>query len=359
MSYQPRVVDLYAGVGGFSLGFHQAGFNVELAIDIDGVSLETYGRNFPNCRTAELDLGETAPDEIQSLVGLEAGELDVVIGGPPCQGFSIMGKGEDDDSRNDLLLRFGEHAVGLSPKYIVLENVKGLLTERARSYIDSYIDILDSAGYECLEPIQTLNAQEFGVPQSRERVFIIAYREGEKPPSYPIPTNQETTVSDAISDIPSFLDTISIKDGWLTDARGSTSPYVSNLNSWDSQGEFHGNGLSGMTPVDHTDRVRERFSEVEPGDVDGPSQFVRLKKGGVSPTLRAGSSSERGNHTAARPIHPEAPRVITVREAARLQSFPDWYQFHPTKYHGMRQIGNSVPPLLAKYVAEEIIAILE
>ena len=135
---------------------------------------------------------------------------------------------------------------------------------------------------------------------------------------------------------------------------GSKSRYIHELNSWEKTHNESINGLSGCSPVEHQEHVRERYDSVKPGERDEVSHFERLKLGGKSPTLRAGSNKSRGTHTGARPIHPIAPRVITVRESARLQSFPDWFQFHETKYYGIRQVGNSVPPLLAKQIAGEV-----
>lgn len=351
----PKTIDLFSGVGGFSLGFSLAEFDVALAVDKNETTLETYRRNFPDKRAVNIDLSQADGEDILAETSLEKGDVDVVIGGPPCQGFSVMGNRDKDDERNGLLLHFARQVVDIAPRYFVMENVKGLNSGDAKDYLERFEETLDSAGFGIVEPLKVLNAKNYGVPQDRERLIVIGYREGEIKPPYPEPINEKTGVRDAIGDIPSNLDSQQIENGVLKSELGEPSPYVRRLNSWKNGSRNLPNGLSGMQPVDHEERIVERFSKVEPGDRDEISSYHRLDPDQPSYTLRAGSGRDRGTHTAARPIHPEDPRVITVREAARLQSFPDWFQFHQTKYHGMRQIGNSVPPLLAFRIGESIL----
>lgn len=352
--YQPVTVDLFSGVGGFSLGFEVAGFSVNVAIDNSEPAVNTYRRNFPNTTVKELDLSDSSSREILDGTGLDESNVDVVIGGPPCQGFSVMGKRDPDDERNRLLLDFAEYIVSFSPDYFVMENVEGLASGDARSYLDEFLDRVGDTGYEKVEPVRVLNAANFGVPQNRNRLIIIGYKSGVPKPSYP---DEEEKVDswDAIQDLPLEPEDSEIVDGVYQGEIGSPSEYVEKINSWSPKSDQLPDGLTGLEPVDHEQRVRDRFDTVEPGSRDEISRYHRLHKKEPSMTLRAGSSRDRGTHTAARPIHPEAPRVITVREAARIQSFPDWFQFHDTKYYGMRHIGNSVPPLLAKKVGETIL----
>lgn len=352
---QPKVVDLFSGVGGFSLGFEQAGFDVALAIDDHEITLDTYKKNFPETTAEQLDLADASRREILDLLPVGKEEIDVVIGGPPCQGFSFMGNQDPDDPRNELLERFGEHVVSINPDYFVAENVTGLLSDVGKEYLSRFMEIVNSGGYNVVRPVRTLDAANFGVPQNRERVIILGYKSGIAPPQYPDSSVHDNSVSDALGDLPDSLLSANIDNGVYRDGLDDPSEYVVELNGWRNTPE-NTDGITGLEPVSHTDRVRNRFATVEPGESDDVSHFHRLHPEEKSNTLRAGSSRDRGTHTPARPIHPSAPRCITVREAARLQSFPDWFEFHQTKYHGLRQIGNSVPPLLAKHIGEELIS---
>lgn len=356
---QPTVVDLYCGVGGFSLGFHVAGLPVSIAVDNDETTLSTYKKNFPDTSTASLDLGECSSEDILRETGLETGDIDIVIGGPPCQGFSVMGKREADDERNDLLLGFAEHVLALDPEYFVLENVDGLLSEGSRDYLDKFLQKVREGGFKIREPIQVLNAEDYGIPQSRKRLFLLGYQSDQPEPEYPDEPQKTVTVEDALNDLPSDLYEPDLDDGVFRGELGEPSSYVEKINSWKPLSDSIPDEVTALDPVDHKEEIRERYDEVEPGTYEEISRYYRLENTGTSTTLRAGSGKDRGTHTAARPIHPEEPRVVTVREAARLQSFPDWFQFHETKYYGMRQIGNSVPPLLAAQIGEKLKPLLE
>jgi len=266
----------------------------------------------------------------------------------------VMGKQKEDDERNKLLLDFARHVLVISPKYFALENVPGLMSEVGENYLNEFLDAVQAGGYSIVRKIQKLNAKEFGVPQDRERVIIIGYKDGLPEPAYPEPSGTEVGSWEAIKDLPNNPENISLQDGVYKETLGDVSDYVEKINSEEPLADDVVDGISGLEPVNHTEEVRKRFEDVKPGEVDNVSRYPRLEKSEPSNTLRAGSSRNRGTHTPARPIHPIAPRCITVREAARLQSFPDWFQFHPTKYHGLRQIGNSVPPLVAKNIATQI-----
>jgi DNA (cytosine-5)-methyltransferase 1 len=359
MEDDKQVIDLFSGVGGFSLGFERTGFSISLAVDNSAEAVSTYQRNFPKTTVKNLDLSEVGPRGLREGSEGVTENVDVVIGGPPCQGFSLMGKRNTDDERNNLLIDFANHIKELSPDYFVMENVAGLKSGEARGYLDKFIKSVRDGGYEIVEPGKILDAADFGIPQRRSRLFVLGYLSELQEPDYPSVSKSDIGSWDAIKDLPNEPKESDISDGIYTGYLGEPSQYVSNLNAWDPFSENLPNGLTGLEPVDHEERVRERFDDVESGERDKVSRYHRLKKSEPSVTLRAGSDRDRGTHTAARPIHPVAPRVITVREAARLQSFPDWFQFHDTKYYGMRQIGNSVPPLLAKKIGGKIMNALE
>lgn len=352
---EPTVVDLFSGVGGFSLGLQAAGYSVEVAVDSDETILGTYQNNFPDTVTKCLDLSEVESDRILEDTGLKKSDVDVVVGGPPCQGFSVIGNREEDDERNDLLPTYADHLVNLEPDYFVLENVDGLLSGHARDYLNDFLETVKDHGYSVKEPIEVLNAVDYGVPQNRKRLFVLGYKSDLPEPKYPEETENKVAVEEAFQDLPSYLDDVEIVDGTLTGTRCKASDYVREINSWEDEAGRSIENLTSFDPVDHEQRIRDRYDEVKPGSYDEVSNYYRLDPSKPSSTLRAGSSKSRGTHTAARPIHPVAPRVITVREAARLQSFPDWFQFHHTKYYSLREIGNSVPPLISKQIGERLI----
>ena len=262
----------------------------------------------------------------------------------------MIGKRNMEDPRNLLLLQFCRLIVELSPKYFVLENVAGLKYGDARKILATALRYLRNAGYCWVSPIQILDAADFGIPQRRKRVFVLGYRRGLSKPSYPVMTKNRTTVREAINDLRKIgrLKSLFRSDS-LSGNLGAASDYVLKLRR-------HNDNLTltGCLRATHSPSVIRRFRSTKPGEQERISRFVRLKLDAVAPTLRAGTAREYGGFTAARPIHPTQPRCITVREAARLHSFPDWFAFHPTQWHGFRQVGNSVPPEIARRVAKRI-----
>jgi DNA (cytosine-5)-methyltransferase 1 len=197
-----------------------------------------------------------------------------------------------------------------------------------------------------------LDAADFGVPQRRKRVFVLGCRDGEYLPVYPTARKERVTVSAALDDL-KIVNRARLSDGdSYSGPLGKPSPYSQELRR--PQGRSKPKALTGFARTEHSDEVVERFKQVKQGGVDAVSRFIRLDPKSVSPTLRAGTGPENGSFMAPRPIHPDYPRCITVREAARLHSFPDWFEFHETKWHGFMQVGNSVPPALARAVAIEV-----
>jgi DNA (cytosine-5)-methyltransferase 1 len=360
---RPIGIDLFAGAGGMSLGFEQAGFDVAAAIEIDPIHCATHEYNFPQTRTICSSVIDLTGDEIRSRAQLSGKEIDVVFGGAPCQGFSLMGKRVLEDPRNQLVFHYVRLVEELNPKYCVFENVKGLTVGKHIQFLDELIQSLGNAGYNVLTPYQVLNAADYGVPQDRRRLFLIGTRKGLPVPQYPQPHQTKITVWDAIGDLPNadsfkvlnHIDRVSVK--WETH-----NPYARKLRCFDLdlddysyQRKFDPNLLTCSLRTKHTNNSRGRFEATLPGKTELISRFRKLHPDGLCNTLRAGTDSARGAHTSPRPIHPYLARVITVREAARLHSYPDWFHFHKTKWHGFRQIGNSVPPLLARAVARELL----
>ncbi len=365
---RPIGIDLFAGVGGMSLGFEQAGFDVAAAVEIDPIHCAAHEFNFPQCATICRSVTEISGDEIRSRAGIGDRDVAVVFGGAPCQGFSLIGKRSLDDPRNQLVQEFLRLVAEIRPKAFVFENVPGLLAGSHRRFLDELVEQAESTGYRVTLPVQILSAQDFGVPQKRRRVFVIGVRDSVLGIPYPVPgTRRAPTVWDAISDLPDADDFAELLEGDQTRAElGPASAYSAplrgiacDLKDFGYPRRFEERFLTASMRTLHEEKSVRRFRETEPGQTEPISRFKRLRWDGLSVTLRAGTASDRGAFTSARPIHPEHPRVITVREAARLHSYPDWFRFHATKWHGFRQIGNSVPPHLARAVGHAVRAALE
>jgi DNA (cytosine-5)-methyltransferase 1 len=360
---RPIGIDLFAGAGGMSLGFEQAGFDIAAAVEIDPIHCATHEYNFPHTTTICASVLDLTGDEIRSRSQLGSREIDVVFGGAPCQGFSLMGKRVFDDPRNQLVFHYVRLVKELNPKYCVFENVKGLTLGKHAQFLDELIESLGNAGYDVLTPYQVLNAADYGVPQDRRRLFLIGTRKGLTVPQYPQPHQTKTAVWEAIGDLPNAdnfnvlnnVDRVSVQ--WETHNQYARKLRCLDLDpdDYSYQRKFDPNLLTCSLRTEHTGASRARFEATLPGKTESISRFRKLHPDGLCNTLRAGTDSARGAHTSPRPIHPYLPRVITVREAARLHSYPDWFRFHATKWHGCRQIGNSVPPLLARAVASELL----
>jgi len=360
-SNRPIVIDLFAGAGGLSLGFEQAGFDVAASVEIDPIHCAVHEYNFPYSKAICASVADLTGEALRDRAGIGDREVDVVVGGAPCQGFSMIGKRALDDPRNQLVFHYVRLIAELRPKYFVFENVKGLTLGQHRKFLTEIIEALKAVGYDVVEDYKVLNAADYGVPQDRRRLFLVGARRGLKLPAYPKPTDG-TTVSEAIGDLPNadrfktLLESDSVRTKFAT-----KSEYARRLRGLDVDPhdygyarEFDPDLLTASLRTEHTELSKERFAETEFGKTEPVSRFRKLDPDGLCNTLRAGTDSARGAFTSPRPIHPMHPRVITVREAARLHSYPDWFRLHVTKWHGFRQIGNSVPPLLGRAVGSEI-----
>lgn len=360
---RPRLIDLFAGVGGMTLGAYRAGFEVALAVDTDDEATAGHRKNFPGCRHLKQDIATLDGQTLLEAAGLKSGELDALIGGPPCQGFSVIGERRADDSRNSLFHSFFTLVRDCKPSCFVAENVVGILNGKYEELRDNSLAQVPN-GYTLLEPMR-LRASDYGVPTVRERVFFIGYRSDSlqsltldnfKPET--IPT---VTVADALEGLPSRIrrDWLTEDKSWREVSEMTDTPYgrsivgnvpkgVGNLESL--RRYAHDGLVSGCFGTRHSPEIQARYRALKPGEKDRISKSVRLKVDGFCPTLRAGTGKDKGRRQAVRPIHPTAPRVITPREAARLQGFPDWFRFAPHKWHAFRQIGNSVSPIVAEAV---------
>ncbi|WP_369370113.1 DNA cytosine methyltransferase [Promicromonospora sp. Populi] len=379
---RPIAVDLFSGAGGMSLGFEQAGFDVVAAVEYDPVHAATHAFNFPQSEVLCRDISRISATDVmgaaargfrRSRPGIPwPGRIDALIGGPPCQGFSSGGKREEGDERNNLLLHFVRLVEELRPQTFCLENVAGLLESKFDSIRTAAFARLVSAGYTLSGTDAPVNSLNFAVPQTRRRVIVLGSLGGIAP-IRPIPVQGEITVKEAFEGLPSPFNydellgadevELRVEDALLrTSIKSSYARQLAGIDPlpgdksrprlWESQ------RLTGSRRTTHTAETIERFGATAQGAVEQKSRLYRLPLKGPSRTLRAGTGSERGAHTSPRPIHPLENRVITVREAARLHGYPDWFRFHTTNWHGHRQVGNSVPPPLARAAAKSLLKTL-
>jgi DNA (cytosine-5)-methyltransferase 1 len=339
-----KIVDLFCGTGGFSLGAHAAGFDVVAAYDRDPILTSSFEANFPSTPLHLRNLAWTSGERLRRDAGCD---VDGVIGGPPCQGFSEMGLRSKEDPRRQLLRHFFRLVADVDPKFFVMENVRGLGFPAARPTLDAALDLVRDR-YDLLGPV-AWDAASFGAATTRPRLFVIGIRKDLQRPMtrehVEAKMRRPATVEDAIADLEAAReleeDTAGF-DHWRTTRPCRPSAYAANLR--------RGGVFTGHRPTLHTEGVKQRFATVLQGGFDKVGRHPRLAWNGQCPTLRAGTGSDRGSFQSVRPIHPEEDRVITVREAARLQGFPDDHRFHPTVWHSFRMIGNSVSPIIGEAV---------
>jgi DNA (cytosine-5)-methyltransferase 1 len=377
---RPVGIDLFAGAGGLSLGFEQAGFDIAAAVEIDPVHCAVHKYNFPNTAVIPLSVEGLTAEHIRKVAGIGNSVVDCVFGGAPCQGFSLIGHRAFDDPRNRLVLDFVRIVSELKARTFVFENVKGLTVGKHKDFLKELVAAFDSVGYEVRLPWKVLNAGNFGTPQFRERLILLGCRKGEKMPEYPEAITNLSgrkraidglsngpTCEDALGDLPDAdrYQTLIGSDSVKTTGFGDPSKYAAELRCMTNDAWHFGyvrdwdpSFLTSSARTGHTDISRRRFSETEPGNVEPISRFFKLPMQGVSNTLRAGTDGARGAFTSPRPIHYSHDRCVTVREMARLHGFPDWFRFNVTKWHGARQIGNAVPPPLARAIAGQVMKAL-
>lgn len=369
--HQPAVVDLFCGVGGLSLGAARAGFDVMAAIDTDTRARAAHSRNFPSSVHFELDLATAPTDCLLHLLDLQEGELDGLIGGPPCQGFSCMGHRRSDDPRNHLFTRYFEIVRNTLPRFFLVENVPGILEPQNRGVLETALGCVADR-YSLTGPM-VLSAHQYGAPTKRSRMFLLGFRDLTTPvakDAFAPPANVRSVfVEDALAGLPVKIspDWQTEDEGWRVVARSDRSYFGSRLQGCipTNVGDPHAisvlrgsRKVSGCLGTRHSEDVVTRYRSIKRGEKDQVSKAQRLDPKGFCPTIRAGTDKDRGSYQAVRPLHPTQDRVITPREAARLQGFPDWFQFDPTKWHSFRQIGNSVSPLLAEAILANVLNLL-
>lgn len=365
-----NVIDLFSGVGGLSLGAARAGFNVKMAVEIDPHAIQTHAINFPASLHIQQDISVLKADDIKNLIGNDT-HVDGIIGGPPCQGFSSIGKGNPDDSRNQLYMHFFRLVSELQPFFFLAENVPGIMQDKYSLIRDKAFSLVNE-DYDILEPIK-VKASDYGAPTIRTRYFFIGVK---KCLNLNISSEifiprmiTQVNVKDALYGLPEIIDASCQleSDSWQCIKKDKNGDFYNklwgqippNVGDKESVSKLKNNIISGCTGTLHSPQVQERYAALSYGETDKISRSTRLDPNGFCPTLRAGTARDKGSFQAVRPIHPHHPRVITPREAARLQGFPDWFRFHQTKWHSFRQIGNSVSPIVAEYILKGLYNLLE
>lgn len=341
MTEQLTCIDLFCGCGGMSLGFEQAGYKILLGIDNWQDSLNTFQYNHHGSQTLCADLMSLTPSEVKNKISGKA--VDVIIGGPPCQGFSVAGKRIIDDNRNKLYKSFVRMVDYFRPKAFVLENVPNILSMGEGIIKQAIINDFEELGYRVVTKV--LLASDYGVPQNRRRAIFVGLLNG-KAFEYPLPTiTRPITAEEALSDLPEN----SIADG---------SAYPNEPKS-DYQKRIR-EGSSAIYNHDitiHTEQTKRIIAMVPDGGnyKNLPKELQQTRKVHIAWTRlnsqRPSITIDTGhNHH----FHYKYNRVPTVRESARLQSFPDTFIFLEGKGSQLRQVGNAVPPLLAKAIAEQL-----
>ncbi|ETB64144.1 MAG: Cytosine-specific methyltransferase [Parcubacteria bacterium RAAC4_OD1_1] len=342
-----KVLDLFSGVGGLSYGFKMAGFNIAGAIDFEKSFVESMKKNHSHTEVFWGDIRDIEPEKVKNKIG----NIDIIVGGPPCQGFSLKGQRKGlEDERNFLFKEYIKYIAYFKPKFFVMENVPNILSEKDGYFKDQILKEFNKLGYKVTYGI--LNASDFGVPQNRRRAIFLGTRlkkEIELPKRI---IKEKVTVWDAISDL-AYLDS---GEGYF-ESNYKTKPLseyqkILRKNSkklFNHQATNHSviaiDRLKRIPPEKGKEYLQERISSTF-GQTWG-----RLEKNKQSPTIvtRFDTPSNGKNS------HPFLNRAITPREAARIQSFPDHFIFYGNKTSVNKQIGNAVPPLLGKAIADSII----
>jgi len=423
-----RSIDLFAGAGGLSAGLRMAGFNCIWANEHDEHAAKTFRENFPSCLVDTADIRTIAAIDVKTRLGLALGELDLVAGGPPCQGFSTYGQRDTADPRSELYKNFFEFVAAFRPKCFVMENVVGLLSIDGGNLLRKIRNIATNLSYKV--NLYNIRAEYYGVPQRRRRLFLVGSTIGEAPELIPpefgdpsavsrVPadlfgpgTQLEPfrTVRDAISDL---LDAPALSPRETHHAMQYPTPpesaYQAFIRSSSSHLRNHAAKrmlgtrrlrLALLRPGDYGERLRARVSQgglphaVIDEILSGHSSARELdgcRSQDVENELRLREMLHEGNHAITEIIefidhggfknkyrrlewdkpshtlvahmardcsdfvHPELDRFVTVREAARLQSFPDDFKLVGSQFQQFRQLGNAVPPLLAHVVGRSII----
>jgi DNA (cytosine-5)-methyltransferase 1 len=364
----PKAIDLFCGCGGISSGLERSGFEILAGIDIEKVFLQSYELNFPHAVTILQDLALAEPTEVMEQIGIKRGKLDLLAGGPPCQGFSKNVPRKNrylEDPKNKLVRAFLNMAKYIMPRYILMENVAEMQNGFEQAYTNLIVELLESYGYSV--SYNVLYAPDFGVPQRRRRAFFLASRDT-KSVSFPMPTHFNdgglpnlfdnkpyVTVWDAIGDLPQ------LEHGEGEDPTAYNHAPFHSYQEWARYGSdrIYNHVARHLQPTQYA-----RLSSIAPGQTlqDLPEKlrpksgysgaYGRLTKEMLAPTITRWVFHPGSGRFG----HPVTPRVITIREAARLQAFPDTFRFTGTYIQQSHQVGNAVPPLLSETIGRALLS---
>ena len=340
-------IDSFCGAGGLGLGLKKAGFKILLSFDIDPKCIDTINanKNYFGHSAITADISDMLGGKLLEKCKLMRGDLFLLAGGPPCQGFSIQRRGSDIDARNELVLKYGQLVNELYPCFFVMENVTGLAGKRGKTILEQLIENAESIGYTV--SVTLLDAQDYGVPQRRKRYVIVGKR-------HDISTNylppkailRKKTVREAIGFLP------------IPPNDGQDHPEIS-LHRRDRLSELNLKRIQALGEGQGRDDLPEELlaecHKIDSSVIGYRNVYGRMAWDEVAPTITARFDSfTRGKFG-----HPDQPRSISLREGALLQTFPIDFTFTGNKVDVARQIGNAVPPILAKYIGESIIEAYE
>lgn len=359
------VIDLFCGAGGLSEGFRQAGYHVLAGNDFFEAAGETYSQTHREAKFLAGPIQAYSASDFLKAAGLRAGELDVLVGGPPCQGYSVYNHQRGlHDERSSLYREYLRVVDGLQPNWVVLENVTGMTSAGGGAAVNAIIEGLNSLGYAVRAEI--LKAEEYGVPQERRRIVFIGNRLG-LPIAYPTPTHgfgarPLVTVRDAISDLPALRN--AEEKGVQLYASEPHSEFQREMRAGCNSVTNHSAARLSMINLERLGYIPQGGSwrdipvELLPEGMkrakrsDHTKRYGRLRWDGLASTILTKCDPHWGAY-----FHPEQDRTLTVREAARLQSFPDWFDFKGSRTDQYVQVGNAVPPMLGRAIAQTILSI--
>ena len=333
-----KIIDLFCGIGGLSLGFEQAGFEVCAAVDMWADAVKTYNHNRKEKVAKVISVEDFNEKELSSIIATE--KITGIIGGPPCQGFSTVGKREIDDPRNKMYLEFYKAGKLVNPDFFVIENVKGMLTLNKGAFVKDLLKRFGEDGLGYTISYQLLNAADYGIPQNRYRVFYVGIKN--KKFVFPEPFDYKLTAKDGISDL-----------------EGATQEKYGSEPQNDFQRAMRGNIKKPLNQdyTTHTEKTISIISQVPDGGNirDLPEEIWHVRKYNKAfermGTFKPSNTIDTGHRNY---FHYSEPRIPTVRESARIQSFPDSFEILGTRGSQYKQVGNAVPPMLSKIIAERI-----
>lgn len=340
-------IDSFCGAGGLGLGLKKAGFKILLSFDIEQKCIDTINANkkYFDHTAIRADIADMLNHNLLKKCGLKRGDLFLLAGGPPCQGFSVQRRGSDTDDRNELVLKYGQMVDELYPCFFVMENVTGLAGKRGKTILEQLLENVESIGYDV--SVNLLDAQDYGVPQRRKRYVIVGKRKDINATYVPpVPNSKRITVRDAISFLPE------------PPLNGKDHPNIP-LHRRDKLSELNLKRIQaikqGQGRDDLPEELRAECHKIDSSVIGYRNVYGRMAWDEVAPTITARFDSfTRGKFG-----HPDQPRSISLREGAILQTFPMDFIFTGKKVDIARQIGNAVPPVLAECIGKSIIEAYE